>query len=214
MSYAVKELFFTLQGEGGQTGRAAVFCRFTGCNLWNGREKDRERSACVFCDTDFVGVDGPGGGRFKTAVELARTIRNCWDQRASGGEPLVVLTGGEPGLQVDGSLLRELKLEGFETAIETNGTLALPSGLDWVTVSPKPGLPLEVTEGSELKLVFPQSDPSMAPSQFNHLKFEHFYLQPMDGPEQGKNLHAAVDYCQRFPQWRLSLQTHKMIGLP
>ena len=214
MSYAIKEIFFTLQGEGGQTGRAAVFCRFTGCNLWSGREADRAQAACVFCDTDFVGTDGPGGGRFESSGALADAIQHCWQQRATSGSPLVVLTGGEPGLQVDEALLQELKGRGFEVAIETNGTVALPTGFDWITVSPKPGLPLHVRTGTELKLVFPQDEDAMAPRRFVDLPFAHFYLQPKDGPEQQQNLTAAIDYCQRHPQWRLSLQTHKLIGLP
>ena len=214
MTYAVKELFFTLQGEGGQTGRAAVFCRFTGCNLWSGREIDRPEAACSFCDTDFVGTDGVGGGRFASAPSLATAIRDCWDDEAESGDPLVVLTGGEPGLQVDSDLLEALKQAQFEVAIETNGTVPLPPGIDWLTVSPKPGLPLQVRKGTELKLVFPQDEADMAPTHYADLSFEHFFLQPKDGPDLEQNLLSTIAYCQRFPQWRLSLQTHKMIGLP
>ena len=219
MTYTVKEIFYTLQGEGAQTGRAAVFCRFSGCNLWSGREEDRSRAVCQFCDTDFVGT-GPDGGRFKTAKELAEAIDRCWGgghlaAHSSGSladpKKYVVCTGGEPLLQVDENLIDELHERGFEVAVETNGTRPAPASLDWVCVSPKAGAPLIQTSGSELKLVYPQAD--APPEKFDQLSFRHFFLQPMDGPETQLNTERAIDYCLRHPRWRLSIQTHKLVGL-
>lgn len=206
--YAVKEIFLTLQGEGINAGRVAVFCRFAGCNLWSGREADRAAATCRFCDTDFVGTDGDRGGRYERAA-LAETIARCW-----GPDParrLVVLTGGEPLLQVDAPLVEALHASGFEIAVETNGTIAPPAGLDWLCVSPKAAAPLAVTAGDELKLVFPQSD--ARPERFAALAFRHFLLQPMDGPDQAAATAAAIDYCLAHPQWRLSVQTHKTVGI-
>jgi 7-carboxy-7-deazaguanine synthase len=211
MSYAVKEIFYTLQGEGRQAGRPAVFCRFSGCNLWSGREEDRATSVCTFCDTDFVGLDGEGGGRFADATALAAAIASTW-AGATRAERFVVLTGGEPLLQVDAALIDALHAEGFVIAVETNGTITPPEGLDWVCVSPKAGAPLAVTGGHELKLVFPQ--PDVDPARFEALDFREFLLQPMDGPAQAQNTAAAVAYCLAHPQWRLSLQTHKLLGIP
>jgi 7-carboxy-7-deazaguanine synthase (Cx14CxxC type) len=208
MAYTVKEIFYTLQGEGRQAGRAAVFCRFTGCNLWSGREADRAQAVCPFCDTDFVGTGGPGGGRFATADALASAVAACWP---AGGRRFVVLTGGEPLLQVDDALIAALHAQNFEIAVETNGTIAPPAGLDWVCVSPKAGAALVAITGDELKLVFPQED--AAPAAFEALDFAHFLLSPMDGPAYVQNRAAAVDYCLAHPQWRLTLQTHKMIGI-
>jgi 7-carboxy-7-deazaguanine synthase (Cx14CxxC type) len=210
MAYAVKEIYYTLQGEGGQAGRAAVFCRFAGCNLWSGREADRGDAVCRFCDTDFVGTDGPGGGKFDTAAALARGVAACWPAGA-GGRPLVVCTGGEPLLQLDRALVDALHGAGFEVAVETNGTQPAPPGLDWICVSPKAGAPLRLTQGSELKLVYPQ--PGAMPAQFEALAFGHFFLQPMDGPLRRQHTRQAVDYCLAHPQWRLSVQTHKVVGI-
>ncbi len=210
MSYAVNEIFYTLQGEGRQAGRPAVFCRFAGCNLWSGREADRAEAVCRFCDTDFVGTAGPGGGRFANAAALAGAVALCWPQNA--GQKLVVLTGGEPLLQLDTPLIAALHEAGFEIAVETNGTVAPPPGIDWLCVSPKAGAPLAVTGGDELKLVFPQQD--AAPQLFETLAFTHFLLQPMDGPAREANTQSAVQYCLAHPRWRLSLQTHKMLGIP
>jgi len=209
MPYAVKEAFLTLQGEGRQAGRAAVFCRFTGCNLWSGREKDRAEAQCGFCDTDFVGTDGEGGGVFATGEDLAAHLAKLW----GGGRAhrFLVLTGGEPLLQVDPALIAALHDQGFEIAVETNGTLAAPEGLDWICVSPKAGAPLVLTRGDELKLVFPQA--GAEPERYEALDFGEFLLQPMDGPEISRNTKAAIDYCLAHPRWRLSLQTHKMIGV-
>jgi len=215
MSYAVKEIFYTLQGEGAQAGRAAVFCRFAGCNLWSGRESDRAQAACRFCDTDFVGTDGPGGGKFASPEALALAVRSHWPSQTpdtTGGTPLVVCTGGEPLLQLDAPLIDALHAQGFEIAVETNGTLPIPAGLDWVCVSPKAGTPLVATTGDELKLVFPQ--PGARPEQFEQRAFRHFFLQPMDGPLQAQHTQAAVAHCLAHPQWRLSLQTHKLLGIP
>lgn len=210
MSYAVKELFATLQGEGAQVGRAAVFCRFAGCNLWSGREEDRADATCRFCDTDFVGTSGTGGGRFPHADALADAIETTW---SGGGEArLVVFTGGEPLLQLDRALLDAVHVRGFQAAVETNGTLTPPPGLDWVCVSPKAGTTLRLRSGSELKLVFPQS--GLDPAGLATLDFQHFWLQPMDGPDRVANTAAAVAYCLSHPRWRLSLQTHKFIGIP
>jgi 7-carboxy-7-deazaguanine synthase (Cx14CxxC type) len=212
VSYAVKEIFFTLQGEGANSGRAAVFCRFAGCNLWSGREQHRARAVCRFCDTDFVGTDGPGGGRFGDASLLAGAIAARWPEAAPGSRPLVVFTGGEPLLQLDEPLLDAVHARGFEVAVETNGTLAAPRGIDWLCVSPKAGAPLVLRSGQELKLVYPQE--GIEPEDVAGLDFGAFFLQPMDGPEQAANLAATVDYCLRHPRWRLSLQVHKLAGIP
>ncbi len=211
MTYAVKEIFYTLQGEGANTGRPAVFCRFAGCNLWSGREQDRADATCRFCDTDFVGTDGPGGGRFASADELASAVLAAWPGD-NGSRPFVVCTGGEPLLQLDEPLLDALHRTGFEIAVETNGTQAIPPGVDWVCVSPKADATLVVHRGDELKLVFPQS--GIEPSQFESLEFNHFYLQPMDGPDRQAHTAAALSYCLTHPRWRLSLQTHKLLGIP
>jgi 7-carboxy-7-deazaguanine synthase (Cx14CxxC type) len=210
MTYSVKEIFLTLQGEGGQAGRAAVFCRFAGCNLWTGREQDRASAVCQFCDTDFVGMDGPGGGKFASAEALAVAVAAAW-----AGAPenrLVVLTGGEPLLQVDEALIAALHARGFAIALETNGTIAAPPGIDWVCVSPKADAPLAQTRGQELKLVYPQA--GVDPARFEHLAFERFALQPMDGPDREGATRAAIAYCLAHPRWRLSLQTHKNLGIP
>ncbi|MBA4253957.1 MAG: 7-carboxy-7-deazaguanine synthase [Comamonadaceae bacterium] len=214
MSYSVKEIFYTLQGEGAQSGRAAVFCRFAGCNLWSGREADRASAQCRFCDTDFVGTDGAGGGRFASAQALAQAVRSHWrgGSGAGAGRPLVVCTGGEPLLQLDAALIEALHAQGFEIALETNGTLDLPAGLDWVCVSPKAGTELRVRRGDELKLVYPQ--PGAEPERFAALDFAHFFLQPLDGPQRAQHTQQAIDYCMAQPQWRLSLQTHKWLGIP
>jgi organic radical activating enzyme len=242
MSYAVKEIFYTLQGEGARSGRAAVFCRFAGCNLWTGREEDREQAICQFCDTDFVGVDGPGGGHFASPAELAAAIVNCWsagvghvsnvpgsanssepdgtEAGANGSSgtlqtcptrPYVVFTGGEPSLQLDSALLEQVRAAGFEVAIESNGTRLLPPGIDWICVSPKAGAPLRQRQGNELKLVYPQE--GAPPEDFIGLEFEHFFLQPMDGPNLRENMRRAVAYCLAHPQWRIGLQTHKILGI-
>jgi 7-carboxy-7-deazaguanine synthase (Cx14CxxC type) len=210
MSYAVKELFATLQGEGAQAGRPSVFCRFTGCNLWSGREKDRATAVCQFCDTDFIGTDGEGGGRFADAAALADAIQAAWPGGAA--HRYVVFTGGEPLLQLDTPLIEAMHARGFEVAVESNGTLEPPPGIDWLCVSPKAGAAVTVRGGSELKLVFPQ--PALQPEAVQHLAFRHFFLQPMDGPDRVANTAAAVRYCLTHPQWRLSLQTHKLIGIP
>ena len=210
MTYSVKESFKTLQGEGGQAGRAAVFCRFSGCNLWSGREEDRASATCTFCDTDFVGTDGTGGGRFKTPALLAAAIEQTWG--GSAARRYVVFTGGEPLLQLDPALIEAVAGRGFEIAIETNGTLPVPKGIDWICVSPKANASLVQKSGQELKLVFPQ--PLAMPERFEDLSFEHFFLQPMDGPDRARNTELAVDYCLRSPRWRVSLQTHKLMGIP
>jgi 7-carboxy-7-deazaguanine synthase (Cx14CxxC type) len=209
MSYAVKEIFLTLQGEGAQAGRPAVFCRFAGCNLWSGREADRADAQCRFCDTDFVGMDGTKGGRYVSADELADTMAQEWTAGPEGR--FCVLTGGEPLLQVDPALITALHARGFEIAVETNGTLAAPEGLDWICVSPKSTTELQLTRGHELKLVYPQHD--ALPEKFSHLAFERFFLQPMDGPDVKANTQRAIDYCLSHPQWRLSVQSHKVIGI-
>lgn len=209
MSYSVKEIFKTLQGEGAQMGRAAVFCRFAGCNLWSGRELDRAAATCTFCDTDFVGMDGTGGGRFDDATALAEAIANEWGP--SVDKRYVVLTGGEPLLQVDTALVNALHACGFEIGVETNGTQAAPAGLDWICVSPKADAPLTLTQGHELKLVYPQA--KAMPERFTGLAFDHFFLQPMDAADGDANLAAAIAYCTDNPRWRLSLQSHKMIGI-
>ncbi len=207
--YQVKEIFYTLQGEGANAGTSAVFCRFAGCNLWTGREADRETAQCQFCDTDFVGTDGDGGGKFQTADELARACRQVCS--ATVGPTLVVLTGGEPMLQVDHALIDALHARGFNIAIETNGTMAVPDSIDWVCVSPKAGTTLVQTYGDELKLVYPQT--GISPQDFDALEFEHRFLQPMDGPDRGANTDAAVRFCLANPPWRLSVQTHKALGI-
>ena len=222
MSYAVKEIFYTLQGEGANSGRPAVFCRFAGCNLWTGREADRADAVCRFCDTDFVGTDGPGGGKFSHAGALAGAVAAAWPEDAPRAgwtgqgtfrrRPFVVCTGGEPLLQLDAALLDALHREGFEVAVETNGTVDPPAGIDWLCVSPKAGAPLAVRRGDELKLVYPQA--GAEPEPFEGLAFEHFFLQPMDGPERERNTAAALRYCLTHPRWRLSLQTHKLLGIP
>ena len=223
MTYTVKEIFYTLQGEGAQTGRAAVFCRFSGCNLWTGREEDRSRAVCQFCDTDFVGT-GPDGGRFSSATELADAIDRCWAGRAddpekagtraagaAAGRKYVVCTGGEPLLQLDDPLIEALHERGFEVAVETNGTKPAPASLDWICVSPKAGAPFVQKSGNELKLVYPQEQ--APPERFERLDFEHFFLQPMDGAETALNTERAIEYCLAHPRWRLSIQTHKLVGL-
>jgi 7-carboxy-7-deazaguanine synthase (Cx14CxxC type) len=210
MTYSVKEIFLTLQGEGGQAGRAAVFCRFAGCNLWTGREQDRAGAVCSFCDTDFVGTDGPGGGKFASAAGLAAAVAAAW-----AGPPehrLVVLTGGEPLLQLEPPLIEALHAAGFAIALETNGTIAAPAGVDWICVSPKADAPLAQTSGQELKLVYPQA--GVDPARFEQLAFERFALQPMDGPDREAATRAAIAYCLAHPRWRLSLQTHKYLGIP
>jgi 7-carboxy-7-deazaguanine synthase len=210
MSYAVKEIFYTLQGEGAQSGRPAVFCRFAGCNLWSGREADRASATCTFCDTDFVGTDGEGGGKFDSALALARVVASFWPA-GEMARRYVVCTGGEPLLQLNEPLIDALHAEGFDVAVETNGTQQPPAGLDWTCVSPKAGAPLVVTSGDELKLVYPQEDAQ--PERFSTLDFSHFFLQPMDGPHLADNTRTAMAYCLAHPQWRLSLQTHKLLGI-
>ena len=213
MTYSVKEIYYTLQGEGAKTGRAAVFCRFTGCNLWTGREEDRPHAICNFCDTDFVGTDGPGGGKFATAKELALAVAKAWPESSSSqARPLVVCTGGEPLLQLDEPLVKAFHHVHFEVAVETNGTRLPPPGIDWVCVSPKAGAEFVLRYGHELKLIFPQT--GAEPSLYEHLDFQHFFLQPMDGPERQQNTELAIKYCLENPQWRLSLQTHKLLGIP
>jgi len=210
MTYSAKEVFLTVQGEGGQAGRPAVFLRFAGCNLWSGREQDRASAVCTFCDTDFVGVDGDGGGKFASPDLLADHVAAMW--RGRDGDPkLVVCTGGEPLLQLDAPLINALHARGFEIAIESNGTIAAPDGVDWICISPKADADVVQTRGAELKLVFPQ--PKAMPDRFEHLDFERFWLQPMDGQDQVENTAAAIEYCLTHPQWRLSVQTHKYIGV-
>ncbi|HEY3745082.1 MAG TPA: 7-carboxy-7-deazaguanine synthase [Gemmatimonadaceae bacterium] len=216
MTYTVKEIFYTLQGEGAQAGRASVFCRFSGCNLWSGREEDRSRAVCQFCDTDFVGT-GPDGGKFGSARELADAIERSWggpaghSDRTPDREKYVVCTGGEPLLQLDDALIDALHDRGFDVAVETNGTRPAPASLDWICVSPKAGAPFVQTTGSELKLVYPQEN--APPEKFAALDFRHFFLQPMDGPDIDRNTEDAIEYCLRHPQWRLSIQTHKLVGI-
>lgn len=212
MSYAVKEIFYTLQGEGAHAGRPAVFCRFAGCNLWTGREADRAEAVCTFCDTEFVGTDGPGGGKFATAPALAAAVKAAWPGAPGEGVPYVVCTGGEPLLQLDAAAVEALHEAGFEVAVETNGTQPAPEGLDWICVSPKSDAEVVLVTGDELKLVYPQA--GVDPAQFDGLSFGHRFLQPMDGSRLRENTAAAAAYCLRHPRWRLSLQTHKLIGLP
>jgi len=209
MAYAAKEIFYTLQGEGVHTGRAAVFCRFAGCNLWSGHEQDRADAVCQFCDTDFVGTDGDGGGKFASADELAAAVAAKWSS-TDAGRRFVVCTGGEPLLQLDAALIDALHRQNFMIAIETNGTITVPEGIDWVCVSPKANARLVVTRGNELKVVYPQE---ISPSAYDHLAFEHFFIQPKDGPDAANSLRAAIQYCADHPRWRLSLQTHKLIGI-
>ncbi|MEM8635520.1 MAG: 7-carboxy-7-deazaguanine synthase [Pseudomonadota bacterium] len=211
-SYAVKEAYYTLQGEGAQTGRAAVFLRFAGCNLWSGLERDREKAVCQFCDTDFVGTNGEGGGKFKTALDVAEHVQSIWQAHAAGGRPYVICTGGEPLLQLNEALITVFHEIGFEVGVETNGTIKAPTGIDWICVSPKANATMLQTSGNEIKLVYPQ--PLAMPDRFEEMEFENFFLQPMDGPEGAQNVEATADYCMKNPKWRLSLQTHKLIGLP
>jgi 7-carboxy-7-deazaguanine synthase (Cx14CxxC type) len=211
MPYSVKEIFYTLQGEGAHAGRPAVFCRFAGCNLWSGREADRAAATCNFCDTDFVGTDGPGGGKFESADALADAVNAKWPQ-VEVGQPYVVCTGGEPLLQLDEAAVDALHAREFVVAVETNGTRLPPRGVDWVCVSPKAGAALVLRSGHELKLVFPQ--PGAEPDRFALLDFDRFYLQPMDSPDRERNTQLALRYCLEHPQWRLSLQTHKLLGIP
>lgn len=210
MTYTVKEIFYTLQGEGAQAGSAAVFCRFSGCNLWSGRERDRATAVCTFCDTDFVGI-GPDGGKFATADALADAVDACWPRAVANDRKLVVCTGGEPLLQLDHAAVDALHARGFRVAVESNGTQQPPHGLDWICVSPKAGAPVVLTRGDELKLVYPQAN--AAPERFESLDFTHFFLQPMDGPSLAENTRAAADYCLAHPRWRLSVQTHKVAGV-
>ena len=212
MSYRVKEIFYSIQGEGFHAGRPAVFCRFSGCNLWSGREEDRASAVCKFCDTDFRGIDGPGGGTFESAVDLAKKIVALWPGEPKAGNPFVVLTGGEPLLQVDAKLVDALHVQGFEVAVETNGTVSPPPGLDWICVSPKNGAEMKLRFGQELKLVFPQT--GMDPGELEQLDFSFFYIQPMDGPDRVRNMQKALRYCRENPKWRLSLQIHKWLGIP
>ena len=210
MSYAVKEIFYTLQGEGANAGRPAVFCRFAGCNLWSGREQDRAQATCRFCDTDFIGTDGPGGGRFESPETLSAAVAAAW--RGDDAHKLVVCTGGEPLLQMNAALIAALHGRGFEIAVETNGTIAPPSGLDWICVSPKADAEVVVAAGDELKLVYPQAGAD--PMRYENLRFSHWFLQPMDGADRETNTKAAIAYCLAHPKWRLSVQTHKYLGIP
>ena len=212
MTYAIKEIYYTIQGEGAKAGKPAVFCRFAGCNLWSGLESARNSARCSFCDTDFVGTDGPGGGEFETADQVADVISSLWPSNNSHVTPYVVCTGGEPMLQFDEQLLDCLHLRGFEVGIETNGTLDVPSGIDWICVSPKAKTTCRLTTGDELKFVFPQL--SADPRDFEQMDFGRFFLQPMDGPELAENTQRAMQYCMEHPQWELSLQTHKLLGIP
>jgi len=214
MTYTVKEIYFTLQGEGAQTGRAAVFLRFAGCNLWTGRERDRPAASCRFCDTDFVGTGGPGGGKFATAAELAEAVDGAWLGDREGAVPYVVCTGGEPLLQLDRQLVDALHDRGFEVGIETNGTIAAPPGIDWICVSPKGDAPLVQDRGNELKLVYPQAERAAQPDRFEKLDFEHWFLQPLDDANGDEHTRATIRYCLDHPRWRLSVQTHKVLGIP
>ena len=214
MTYSVKEMYYTLQGEGAQTGRPAVFLRFAGCNLWTGREKDRHRAICKFCDTQFVGTDGSGGGKFGTPTELAQAAAKHWpEETSSHSKPYIVCTGGEPLLQLDSKAIRAMQALGFEVAVETNGTILAPPELDWVCVSPKAGAKIVQKQGDELKLVYPQIEPEAAPNNFVGLVFQNYFLQPLDDEQKDRNTHAAIKYCLENPTWKLSLQTHKIIGL-
>ncbi len=211
-AYKVKEIYYTLQGEGAHTGRPAVFCRFSGCNLWSGREEDRHKAICQFCDTDFWGTDGLNGGRFETATELAEAVAKLWPTNLKEGIPYVVCTGGEPLLQLDQTMVDAFHKAGFEVAIETNGTIIPPEGIDWICMSPKAGSEVILTKGNELKLVYPQV--GAEPSRYENFDFEHFYLQPMDSPEQAQNTKATLNYCLEHPKWHLSIQTHKLLNIP
>jgi len=214
MSYRIKEIFYSLQGEGAQVGRPALFCRFSGCNLWTGQEEDRERSICQFCDTDFVGIDGNNGGVFDSPEELVEKIKSLWPRKENKllGAPFVVLTGGEPGLQIDPEIISAFHNQGFEIALETNGTIDIPRGIDWVCVSPKAGTKLKVQKGNELKIVFPQK--GLEVKDFEYLPFDHFFLQPLYNHNYEDNLHLTLEYCFQNPIWKLSLQIHKVIGIP
>ena len=212
MTYTVREVYYTLQGEGAHTGRAAVFLRFAGCNLWSGREAHRAEAVCRFCDTEFVGTGGPGGGKFETAGQLADAVAEAWP-RGGEGVPYVVCTGGEPLLQLDAAAIEALHAAGFEVGVESNGTIEAPDGIDWLCVSPKGAAELVQQSGDELKLVYPQVEPEAQPSRFEHLPFRHFFLQPLDDPARVANTRRAVEYCLEHPQWRLSLQTHKLVGI-
>ncbi len=213
MTYSATEIYYTLQGEGAQTGRPAVFLRFAGCNLWTGREKDRARAVCKFCDTEFVGTDGPGGGKFRTAEALAAAVASHWHAASKQNKPYVVCTGGEPLLQLDDEAIEALHEHGFEVGIETNGTLPAPAGADWICVSPKAGAAIVQTSGDELKLVYPQQEREAQPERFEGLDFEHFFLQPLDSERRDGNIKATIEYCLEHPKWKLSLQTHKLIGI-
>ena len=211
MTYTVREIYYTLQGEGAHTGRPAVFLRFAGCNLWSGREADRAAAVCRFCDTEFVGTSGPGGGKFATAELLAAAVAERWPSESAGR--YVVCTGGEPLLQLDAPLIDALHEAGFEVAVESNGTLAAPAGIDWLCVSPKAAAPVVQCSGNELKLVYPQEEEEAQPENFEDLAFEHFFLQPLDGPDLAENTRLAVEYCLAHPRWKVSLQTHKVLGI-
>lgn len=211
MTYSVKEMYYTLQGEGAHSGRPAVFLRFAGCNLWSGREEHRAEAVCRFCDTQFVGVDGPGGGKFDTPADLAVKVAGFWP--GSTEDAYVVCTGGEPLLQLDDALIEALHTAGFEIGVESNGTISAPAGIDWLCISPKGNAPLQQVTGNELKLVFPQQEAAAQPESFAELEFQHFYLQPLDGEETDANTKKVVDYCLRNPQWKLSMQTHKYLGI-
>jgi 7-carboxy-7-deazaguanine synthase (Cx14CxxC type) len=213
MTYSVKEIYYTLQGEGAHTGRPAAFLRFAGCNLWSGREEHRAEAVCRFCDTQFVGTDGPGGGKYESPAELAAAVRRTWPAEGIEDMRYVVCTGGEPLLQLDAELIDALHAGGFEIGVETNGTLPAPPGIDWLCVSPKGAAPLVQTSGNELKLVYPQAESEAQPENFEHLRFEYFFLQPLDDPALEKNTRRAVKYCLEHPHWRLSVQTHKVLGI-
>ncbi len=213
MTYSIKEVYYTLQGEGAHTGRPAVFLRFAGCNLWSGREEHRAEAVCRFCDTEFVGIDGPGGGKFETADALVASVEKAWTGNGVGAVPYVVCTGGEPLLQLDDALIDALHAAGFEIGVETNGTVKAPDGIDWLCVSPKGSAPLEQRSGNELKLVYPQAEEEARPEVFVDLAFEQFFLQPLDGPDVGEHTRLAIEYCLSHPQWRLSVQTHKVLGI-
>jgi len=213
MTYSVKEIYYTLQGEGAHTGRPAVFLRFAGCNLWSGREEHRAEAICRFCDTEFVGTDGPGGGKFETAGKLAAAIAGAWVGEGSDSRRYVVCTGGEPLLQLDATLIDELHGAGFEIGVESNGTLAAPEGIDWLCISPKGSAPVAQSSGDELKLVYPQLEPEAQPANFIDMEFDEFYLQPLDGPDIEENTRLAIEYCLTHPRWKLSVQTHKVLGI-
>lgn len=213
MTYSVKEIYYTLQGEGAHTGRPAVFLRFAGCNLWSGREEHRAEAMCRFCDTEFVGTDGPGGGKFETAADLANAVQQAWPAGAGDSAPFIVCTGGEPLLQLDRKLIVALHAAGFEIGVESNGTLEAPAGIDWLCVSPKGSAPVVQNSGQELKLVYPQVEAEAQPGNFEGMHFEHFFLQPLDSPELEENTRRAVQYCLDHPRWKLSLQTHKVLGI-